>query len=177
MGITDGHIFFDSNAYYDGRRPAINVGLSVTRAGKQTQSSLKKDISREMGAFLANYEKMQNFSHFGAELSQEMLKKLKLGEKLYQLFEQHYDLAIPESAQLILVGMVYLGYFDDMKQEHMNLFKKVLTTKCCSKEFKELEKELLTLKKLPELMQFTKANLKTIIHLCEISDKSTKNLS
>lgn len=177
MGITDGHIFFDSNAYYDGRRPAINIGLSVTRAGKQTQSSLRKDISREVGAFLANYEKMQNFSHFGAELSPDMLKKLKLGEKMYQLFEQHYDLAIPETVQVLLVGLVYNGFFDEKSQEEMNVCKAQLTEKKDTKEMQKMATDLAAIKKLPELQEYVNTNLTAIESLCATSDKSTKNSS
>jgi F0F1-type ATP synthase alpha subunit len=112
MGITDGHIFFDSNVFSNGRRPAVNIALSVTRAGKQTQSKLKKDINSTLSAFLAKYEKLQNFSHFGAELSPDIVKNLKRGEKLYEFFNQHYDLSIPEEIQLMFLALIWLGIYD-----------------------------------------------------------------
>jgi F-type H+-transporting ATPase subunit alpha len=112
MGITDGHIFFDSNVFSNGRRPAVNIALSVTRAGKQTQSKLKKDINSNLSAFLAKYEKLQNFSHFGAELSPDIVKNLKRGEKLYEFFNQHYDLSIPEEIQLMFLALIWLGIYD-----------------------------------------------------------------
>ena len=55
MGMTDGHIFLDSNIYFQGRRPAVNLSLSVTRVGRQTQSALLRDINHELTAFLTTY--------------------------------------------------------------------------------------------------------------------------
>ena len=66
---TDGHIFFDSNVFAEGRRPAINIPLSVTRVGKQTQDHISKDINRELSSMFAVYERVENLSHFGSEMT------------------------------------------------------------------------------------------------------------
>src|SRR5258708_6702594 len=60
MGITDGHIYLDSNIYYQGMRPAVNIPLSVTRVGRQTVDKLTRDVNKNLTSFLANYEKLQN---------------------------------------------------------------------------------------------------------------------
>lgn len=117
MGMTDGHIFFDSDAYYKGRRPAINVSLSVTRVGRQTQTPLKRELNREATAFLANYEKVQTFAHFGAELSEKVKTVLKTGEKLQAFFDQHYNVIVPEEVQFVLFCLIWLHRLDDRPNE------------------------------------------------------------
>jgi len=123
MGMTDGHIFFDSDVYYKGRRPAINVSLSVTRVGRQTQTPLKREINREITAFLALNEKMQTYSHFGAELSDKVKTILKTGQKLQVFFNQHYTLIVPEDVQLILLALIWLHALDDMPDETVNVLR------------------------------------------------------
>lgn len=126
MGMTDGHIFFDSDIFYKGRRPAINVSLSVTRVGRQTQSPLKRELNREVTAFMANYDKVQNYSHFGAELSEKIKSILKTGEKIQIFFDQHYTLIVPEEIQLILFSLIWLHYLDDKSAEEIDEFRKKL---------------------------------------------------
>ncbi len=111
MGITDGHIYFDSNSFYEGKRPAVNVSLSVTRVGKQTQSKLRKSITQEITAFLGTYQKMQNLSHFGAELTDTVKNILSTGELAYNFFEQHYNTVIPINVQIVLFGILWLKFF------------------------------------------------------------------
>lgn len=82
MSMTDGHIFFDSELSSLGRRPAINPFLSVTRVGQQAQSSLVRDLSRELSSFLINIERLRSFEHFGAELSEDIIQKLNLGDRI-----------------------------------------------------------------------------------------------
>ncbi|MBI2600976.1 hypothetical protein HYW42_03405 [Candidatus Daviesbacteria bacterium] len=113
MGVTDGHIFFDSNVFYKGRRPAINVPLSVTRVGKQTQNKLEQSISGAIYEFLNKYETAINLSHFGAELSDETRKNLILGEKLAQFFDQPYSLSLREELQILLLSLIWLGLVGD----------------------------------------------------------------
>lgn len=126
MGMTDGHIFFDSDAFYKGRRPAINISLSVTRVGRQTQSALKSSLNREITAFLANYEKVQSFSHFGAELSEKVKTTLKTGEKLQLFFDQHYNVIMPEEVQLILISLIWLHVLNDLSNESVDLVRNKL---------------------------------------------------
>lgn len=112
MGITDGHIFFDNNIFYKGRRPAVNVALSVTRVGRQTQSNVKRDITRELTSFTALYERMQSLSHFGAELTDNVKQILKMGDSIYLFFDQHYTIVVPEEIQLILFCLLWLRFID-----------------------------------------------------------------
>lgn len=111
MGMTDGHLFFDSNSYYKGRRPPIDLTLSVTRVGKQTQSSLQREINQELMTFITHYERLQNISYFGTELSQKVKDQLKKGEILYRLFNQRYSVILPLNLQLLLFALVWLNIF------------------------------------------------------------------
>ncbi|OGK24890.1 hypothetical protein A2954_03455 [Candidatus Roizmanbacteria bacterium RIFCSPLOWO2_01_FULL_37_12] len=126
MGMTDGHIFFDSDVYYRGRRPAINVSLSVTRVGRQTQTPLKLEINHEITAFLTLYEKMQTFSHFGAELSDKVKTILNTGQKLQAFFNQHYTLIVPEEVQIILLALIWLHALNDLEDDMVALLRNKL---------------------------------------------------
>lgn len=127
MGMTDGHIYFDSNIYYKGRRPAVNIGLSVTRVGNQIQTPVKKSINRELTAFLALFQKMQNFSHFGAELTESVKHILETGEKIYDFFDQPYSLIIPEQVQITIFALLWLKFIEEDKGDSVKDFRLNLT--------------------------------------------------
>lgn len=107
MSMTDGHIFFDNSLFYEGRRPAINKFLSVTRVGFQTQTNLKRSIARELFSTLTLYNKMQNFVHFGAELSQTTRQTLSTGLKITELFDQGIGDLIPVNVQMVLLALFW----------------------------------------------------------------------
>ncbi len=113
MGMTDGHIFFDSNAYYQGRRPAVNFSLSVTRVGRQSSPKLLRSINRELTAFLTLYQRMQDLSHFGSELTDAVKQVLRTGDVIYKYFEQTDDVIVPPTVQLIMFAMLWLKLYDD----------------------------------------------------------------
>jgi F0F1-type ATP synthase alpha subunit len=176
MGITDGHIFFDSNVFSNGRRPAVNVSLSVTRAGKQTQSKLKKDVNSTLGAFLAKYEKLQNFSHFGAELSPDIIRNLKRGEKLYDFFNQHYDLSIPEEIQLIMIALIWLGIYDhegaDVIEKRTAQFLHLYSIKG-SEKVERYFKQIIDVESFQALLTNVQRQVQALLNLCETSSNSS----
>ena len=112
MSITDGHLFFDNNVYAKGVRPAINTPLSVTRVGKQTQDKIMKDINRELSSLFSMYEKIENLSHFGSELSESVKNTLLLGEKVQYFFNQPEGVTFPKEVYLILFCCVWLGFIN-----------------------------------------------------------------
>jgi F-type H+/Na+-transporting ATPase subunit alpha len=107
MSMTDGHLYFDSDLFAKGRRPAINPFLSVTRVGRQTQSALKRSINREILSFLTISERMQNFSHFGAELTEASKVTLAVGEKVIQFLDQGPSTTMPINLQILLFSMLW----------------------------------------------------------------------
>jgi F-type H+-transporting ATPase subunit alpha len=106
MGITDGHLYLDSNIYFQGLRPAVNIPLSVTRVGRQTLNKLTREMNKTLTAFLAQYEKMQNLSHFGQELTEDVKRDLRIGELIYKFFNQPYQVTVPLMTQLIIISLL-----------------------------------------------------------------------
>jgi len=112
MGITDGHIFLDSNIYYQGMRPAVSIPLSVTRVGRQTLTKLSREVNKKLTTFLARYDKLQNLSHFGQELTSEVKKDLQIGDMIYVFFKQPYQQIVPTTVQLIIISMILQGLIE-----------------------------------------------------------------
>lgn len=110
MSMTDGHIYFDADIFAKGRRPAVNTFLSVTRVGHQTQTPLNRQISRELTAFLANYEKMQSYTHFGAELSDAVKQSLQKGERITAFLDQTFPNILPLNVQIFLFGLLWQSH-------------------------------------------------------------------
>lgn len=106
MGITDGHIYVDSNIYAEGKRPAVNIPLSVTRVGRQTLDKLSREINKELSSFLVDYTRLQNISHFGQELTDEVKNKLNIGDLIYAFFNQPYQLTVSKPVQLIIISLI-----------------------------------------------------------------------
>lgn len=109
MSMTDGHLYFDTDLFGKGRRPAVNPFLSVTRVGKQTQSNVKREINREILSFLTLFEKMQSFTHFGAELSETTKVTISVGQELIKFFQQPSSSTIPINAQILLFCLLWLN--------------------------------------------------------------------
>ena len=119
MSMTDGHVFFDTDLFSKGRRPAINPFLSVTRVGRQTQTVLKREINRELNSFLTLFEKMQNFIHFGAELSSNIKLTLSTGEKILAFFDQSPFSVIPQNIQMIVFCMLWSNAWEGRTTSEM----------------------------------------------------------
>lgn len=132
MGMTDGHIFFDQNVYYKGRRPAVNLPLSVTRVGRQAQTKLMRNVNRELTTFLSEYEKMLSLSQFGAELTKETKEMLKKGDNFYKMFEQPLGMVVPLEVQIILFALIWQGLINDqskLPEYRANLMKQYVDNK------------------------------------------------
>lgn len=112
MSITDGHLFFDINVFAKGNRPAINTSLSVTRVGRQTQDKIMKDINREVSGLFSVYEKVENLSHFGSEISESAKNTLTLGNKIKFFFNQPEGLTYPKEVYLVLFSLLWLGFLN-----------------------------------------------------------------
>ena len=111
MSMTDGHIFFDHNLFIEGRRPAIDPFLSVTRVGRQTQSPLKQEITRTLVSFLRSVERLHSFTSFGAELGEHVQLMLAKEERLLLFFDQtNYDV-IAANVQILLFGMLWSDFW------------------------------------------------------------------
>lgn len=119
MSMTDGHIYFDSDLFAKGRRPAINPFLSVTRVGRQTQSMLKRTISRELISFLTLRDRMENFTHFGAEAGESIKDTLATGERIFAFFDQTSEDVLDSNFQIFIFGLLWFGIWKQKDLETM----------------------------------------------------------
>lgn len=166
MSMTDGHIYFDSQTYYKGRRPAVHIGLSVTRVGHQTQSALKRDLNRELTVFLASYERMQNLSHFGAELSDTVKQNLKLGDKVFNFFHQDQGRRpTSEEIQLILFSMLWLQLFEEREENNLEEIRERLTNASADKKVQDLLKTTTNAKSFRDLLENVSRAREDLIYL------------
>lgn len=107
MSITDGHIYFDSDTFVKGKRPAINPFLSVSRVGRQTQTSLQLTLNRELNSFLTLYNRLEGFSHFSEEAGPETARTLTMGERISKFFTQGTNDITILNLELIIFALVW----------------------------------------------------------------------
>ena len=107
MSMTDGHIFFDHLLFIEGRRPAIDPFLSVTRVGRQTQTKIQREISRTLLGFLKEVARLHSFVSFGAELGEHIRKAISKEEQIMVFLDQTSHENIPASVQLALFGFIW----------------------------------------------------------------------
>jgi F-type H+-transporting ATPase subunit alpha len=128
MAMTDGHVFFDTNEFRKGKRPAINTFLSVSRVGNQTKTLIEKNLASWIRKKMAEYQRALEISQFGAELPAETQETIELGKRLEILFSQDPETIIPQELQLFLVGLLVSGFWKDkslieMKTEVLRLLE------------------------------------------------------
>lgn len=107
ISMTDGHIYFDTDLFYKGRRPAVNFFLSVSRVGRQTQNDVHRQIGRELLSSFTLFDKLQNFIHFGAELSDTTKNILSVGETILSFFNQPTHVVIPANLQIYIFCLLW----------------------------------------------------------------------
>ena len=112
MSMTDGHIYFDSDLYFAGRRPAVNTFVSVTRVGHQTQSRLRRAMYQATLDLLSNYARTQEFVRFGAELGDNSRQVLAMGDKTLTFFDQPMHTPMPVNVQTVLWALLWAGAWD-----------------------------------------------------------------
>lgn len=111
ISITDGHLLFDNSLFQQGQRPAVHRSLSVTRVGKQTQSALEREISRQVSTFMSKYEKIKELTHFGNELSESSQEVILQGTLMTNFFAQPTKVSLSIKLQHIMIAVIWLGWF------------------------------------------------------------------
>ncbi len=141
MGMTDGHILFSALKYRQGLRPAVDISLSVSRVGRQTQSLAQKSLADRVKTVLAEGSKLETFARLGSEVSSHTQLILKRSEQIQELLKQQALVKIPIPVQMILLGLVFTPFFGskDLKFVKLNKQKIIsyLTTKLNLKKFYE----------------------------------------
>ena len=152
ISITDGQIFLETELFNQGIRPAINVGLSVSRVGSSAQTKAMKKVSGSMKLELAQYREMAAFAQFGSDLDASTQKLLNRGSKLTELLKQQQYSPMTVAEQVISVFCGVKGYLDDIEQKNISTFEKKIIEKCKS-EKQEILDSITSSGKLEESME------------------------
>jgi F-type H+-transporting ATPase subunit alpha len=122
ISITDGQIFLESDLFYSGVRPAINVGISVSRVGGNAQTKAMKKVAGKLRLELSQYRDLEAFAQFGSELDPETQKALARGERLVEMLNQNerHPLSVAEQVASIYAGTG--GYLDRLNVDRVQDF-------------------------------------------------------
>src|SRR5688572_18255830 len=137
ISITDGQIFLESDLFYSGVRPAINVGTSVSRVGGDAQTKAMKKVAGKLRLDLSQYRELEAFAQFGSELDAETQQTLGRGERMVQALNQNERSPLSVSQQVASIFAGTAGHLDRIKPDRVEEFLKRLLEHLASEE-KEL---------------------------------------
>jgi F-type H+-transporting ATPase subunit alpha len=123
ISITDGQIFLESDLFYSGVRPAINVGISVSRVGGNAQTKAMKSVAGRLRLDLSQYRELEAFAQFGSELDEATRSTLNRGEKMVSTLNQPQYAPWPVEEQVVAIFAGTRGYLDDIPTEHVPRFQ------------------------------------------------------
>jgi F-type H+-transporting ATPase subunit alpha len=123
ISITDGQIFLENELFYQGQRPAISVGLSVSRVGSAAQVKAMKQVSGTMKLDLAQYQEVAAFAKFGSDLDAATQQQLNRGVRLYELIkqDQYQPMEVEEQVAVLFAGV--RGYIDRIDVDQCRQFE------------------------------------------------------
>jgi F-type H+-transporting ATPase subunit alpha len=122
ISITDGQIFLESDLFYSGTRPAINVGISVSRVGGDAQRKAMKKVAGKLRLDLSQYRDLEAFAQFGSELDPETQRSLARGERLVEMLNQKERQPLSVAEQVASIHAGTGGYLDRIKTERVHAF-------------------------------------------------------
>jgi F-type H+/Na+-transporting ATPase subunit alpha len=126
ISITDGQIFLESGLFYSGIRPAINVGISVSRVGGNAQTKAMKKVAGRLRLDLAQYRELEAFSQFGSELDPQTQRTLARGERMVQTLNQPQYQPWPMEEQVVAIYAGIHGFLDDVPAAQVPRFQEAL---------------------------------------------------
>jgi F-type H+/Na+-transporting ATPase subunit alpha len=128
MAMTDGHLFFDATRYHEGIRPPVDIGLSVSRVGRQTQGLIQKQLSDKLKSTMAQAKKLETYSRLGTETSTQTQSVLNQYAIITALLNQEHLLRIPRLIQMMMLGLVFTTFISKVTKEDLEGNKaKILT--------------------------------------------------
>jgi len=128
ISITDGQIYLESDLFYSGIRPAINVGLSVSRVGGSAQVKGMKQVAGTMRLELAQYRELAAFAQFGSDLDPATQRQLARGERLVEILKQNQYTPLSVEKQIVVIFAATNGYVDDYPPEDLVRYEQELYT-------------------------------------------------
>jgi F-type H+/Na+-transporting ATPase subunit alpha len=127
ISITDGQIYLETDLFYQGVRPAISVGLSVSRVGSAAQLKAMKQVAGQLKGDLAQFRELAAFAQFGSELDAATQAKIDRGKRIVELFKQPQYSPVPVDVQVAVIWAVQNGYVDDVPVTRIKEFQANLT--------------------------------------------------
>jgi F-type H+-transporting ATPase subunit alpha len=127
ISITDGQIYLETDLFYQGVRPAISVGLSVSRVGSAAQLKAMKQVAGQIKGDLAQFRELAAFAQFGSELDAKTKAQINRGKRIMEIFKQPQYSPIPVETQIVVIWAVQNSYMDDVPLERMKEFKERFT--------------------------------------------------
>jgi F-type H+-transporting ATPase subunit alpha len=124
ISITDGQIILESDLFYQGQRPALNVGLSVSRVGSSAQRKAMKKVAGKLRLDMAQYRELAAFAQFGSDLDDATKQQLERGKRTAELLKQGIGQPMPMAEQVAVLYAVTQGYLDDVDVEKVQAWEK-----------------------------------------------------
>ena len=152
ISITDGQIFLESDLFYQGIRPAINVGISVSRVGSAAQIKAIKQVAGKVKLELAQFRELAAFSQFASDLDAGTKAKLERGARIVEVFKQPQYNPVPIEQQVVVMWATQNGHFDDVAVEKVLEVKTKLIEYLANREAALLQ-EIVSKKALDDALQ------------------------
>jgi F-type H+-transporting ATPase subunit alpha len=127
ISITDGQIYLETDLFYQGVRPAISVGISVSRVGSAAQIKAMKQVAGQLKGDLSQFRELAAFAQFGSELDPKTQAQIDRGKRIVELFKQGVYSPIPVEIQVAVIWAVQNGYVDDVPVDRVKEFQARLT--------------------------------------------------
>ena len=127
ISITDGQIFLETDLFYQGQRPAINVGISVSRVGSAAQLKAMKQVAGQLKGDLAQFRELAAFAQFGSDLDAKTQAQIDRGKRIMEIFKQAQYNPIPVEVQVLVIWTAQNGYLDQIPVARVKEFQNKLT--------------------------------------------------
>ena len=127
ISITDGQIYLETDLFYQGVRPAISVGLSVSRVGSAAQLKAMKQVAGQLKGDLAQFRELAAFAQFGSDLDAKTQAQIDRGKRIVEIFKQPQYSPVPVEVQVAVMWVVQNGYMDDVPVERVRECQAKLT--------------------------------------------------
>lgn len=143
ISITDGQIYLQNDLFYAGVRPAIDVGLSVSRVGSSAQTKMMKKVAGSLRLDLAQYRELVEFARFGSDLDKSTIAQLTRGEKMVEILKQDEYVPMAIEKQVLIIFIATKGILDDVANEELKRFESEFSA-FMDKEYPDIVRELAT---------------------------------
>jgi F-type H+-transporting ATPase subunit alpha len=124
ISITDGQIFLENDLFYQGIRPAINVGISVSRVGGSAQTKAMKKVAGSLRLDLAQYRELAAFAQFGSDLDKATQRQLTRGERMVEILKQDQYVPMPTEKQVAIIFAASKGFLDTVPLDQLKVWER-----------------------------------------------------